>query len=79
MQVSIKPDGSWTNDIAGAGKFYGTVSVADGRIRAKSKSTGTMYVWRLYEGKQDAKKRALVWLIEGSHRHVATTESAGGH
>ena len=77
MQVTVNTDGSWTNSVDGGGKFYGTVTAAGGKIQARSKSTGQVYVWRLYEGKQDAKKRALVWLVEGSLQHVATTEFAG--
>lgn len=75
MEVTMQPDGSWTNKVEGVGEFRGTARVANGNIQAKSTTTNTGYVVRLYEGSdKGAKKRVLVWLLDFNQAHFATTE-----
>ena len=74
IEVTVSPDGSWTNVVEGAGKFNGTASVTAGKVHATSASTGMSYVWRVYEG---SKRRVVVWLTQPDHQHIATMEFVG--
>src|SRR6266849_4507365 len=74
MELTINRDGTWTNVLTGGGTFTGRATVAGGRVRSRSDTTGRAYFWRLHES---GSRRVLVFLNDPDESVAATLEFHG--
>jgi hypothetical protein len=71
MELTINPDGTWTNVLTGGGTFTGRAMVAGSKVRARSDTTGRAYFWRLLER---GGRRVLIFLNDPDETVAATVE-----